>query len=268
MFLDAAALYVSLGFKVLPLAAGCKLPALKGGHGFKDATDEVDQIERWARRFPDANIGIATGEGSGLVVIDIDPRNGGTASICALAGTGKVFPPCPTVRSGNGGKHLYFAHPVGLSSSKGKLGPGIDVKSTGGYVVAPPSIIRPSDGGPGGEYIWITRPSLPLPPLPLWARELLTPRTKPEQRFEQRLSSESAVRSLEGIARRAASAAVGERNNILNWAAHKAGELVRERKIDTGLAEARLIEAGLSAGLPLPEVMRTVRSGLGAGERS
>ena len=151
MFQEAAALYVSLGFKVFPLAAGSKLPAIKGGHGFKDATDDADQMEQWARRFPNANIGIATGASSGLVVIDIDPRNGGTASMCKLGGKGMTFPPCPTVRTGNGGRHLYFAFPVGLASSLNKLGPGIDVKATGGYVVAPPSIIAPSDSGPGGQ---------------------------------------------------------------------------------------------------------------------
>jgi hypothetical protein len=196
MFRDAAAFLASLGFKVFPLAAGSKLPAIRGGRGFKDATDDIGQIERWARRFPNANIGIATGERSSLVVIDVDPRNGGTASMCMLAGMGKTFPLCPTVRTGNGGKHLYFTHPLGLASSKNKLGGGIDVKSNGGYVVAPPSIIGPSDSGPGGQYVWLTPLSTPLPPLPTWTCETLMPRTKPTRRIVSRPSSEAPSATL------------------------------------------------------------------------
>jgi hypothetical protein len=262
-FKAAAQHYADLGWKVFPLTAGSKLPAIKGGHGLKDATDDADQIEEWTRNFPAANIGIATGERSGVVVIDIDPRNGGTASMRMLAGTGKTFPPCPTVRTGNGGSHLYFAPPGGLGSCKDKLGRGIDVKSTGGYVVAPPSIIRPSDSGPGGPYFWVTPPSVSLPPLPVWTRELLMP-AKPLHRFEPHVSSAGAARNLEGMAQRIASARRGERNNLLNWCAYRAGNLVRDGQIDRCVVERRLTEAALRAGLGLPEILRTLRSGIEA----
>jgi hypothetical protein len=69
------------------------------------------------------------------------------------------------------------------------------------------------------------------------------------------------------LAQRVECAREGDRNNLLNWAAFKAGEQVREGKIDERLAEDRLTHAGLSAGLPLPEVVRTVKSGLEAGQR-
>ena len=104
-----------------------------------------------------------------------------------------------------------------------------------------------------------------MPPLPTWTREALTPRTRLARQFVSRPWSQDAERSLEGLAQRVECAREGERNKLLNWAAYKAGELVREGKINEHLAKERLTHAGLSAGLPLAEVMRTVRSGLEAG---
>ena len=147
MFRDAAATYVSLGYKIFPLAEGSKLPAIKGGHGFKDASDDSDQIDLWAKQFPKANIAIATGPPSGIVVVDVDPRNGGKDSLAKLAGSGFILPVCPQARTGNGGWHFYYILPEGLKASKDKLGRGIDIKAAGGYVVAPPSRIAKSDQG-------------------------------------------------------------------------------------------------------------------------
>ncbi len=266
MFLDAADLYVSLGFKVFPLARGSKLPAIKGGKGFKDATDDPKQIDAWARAYPNCNIAVATGEPSGIVVIDVDPRNGGFASLSKLAGAGNLFPACPTAKTGNNGRHMYFRLPAGLKSSKDRLGPGIDVKSTGGYVVAAPSWIAPTDAGPGGTYQWTVSPEhTPIPPLPQWTIELLLPKAKPAPRFEAVQTTEMAHRSLEGMARRLASAGSGQRNNILNWAAYKIGALIREGKVSTALADQRLTQAALAAGLTLPEIKATLASGFRAG---
>lgn len=263
MFLDAAAFYVGVGFKVFPLAAGSKLPAIKGGHGFKDATDDVAQIDAWAKAYPNANIAIATGEPSGIVVIDIDPRNGGMESVTKLAGRGLTFPSCPEARTGNGGLHLFFALPKRLKSSKNRLGPGIDVKSTGGYVVAAPSVIAASDQGPGGTYKWVVAPSPKyLPELPSWALAMLIPRADPLPKFEPRISEEGAERSLEGIAKKVAGAPEGERNNVLNWGAYHAGELIAQGKIGPSKVVQRLTQAALASGLPLAEVQATVMSGL------
>ena len=56
-----------------------KTPLLRredGGRGYLDATDDPDTITSWWTRWPSANVGLACG-GSGLTIIDIDPRNGG-----------------------------------------------------------------------------------------------------------------------------------------------------------------------------------------------
>ncbi len=264
MFANAAALYVSLGFKVFPLAEGSKLPAIKGGHGFKDASDDSEQIDKWQRQFPKANIAISTGAVSGIVVIDVDPRNGGRDTLAKLAGEGKIIPHCPQAKTGNNGWHFYFLLPSGLKASKDRLGKGIDIKSCGGYVVSPPSRIAKSDQGPGGEYAWIHSPeNTPLGPFPRWALETLRPITsKITPRFEPVQSADYAEKSLEGMAKRLASADQGNRNNILNWAAFKAGGLVRQGKLAASTVEGRLMQAALAVGLTLAETRATIASGI------
>lgn len=266
MFIEAADLYVSLGFQVFPLGHGSKLPAIKGGKGFKDASDDPKKIDAWARAYPKCNIAIATGEPSGIVVIDVDPRNGGFGSISKLAGAGNLFPPCPTAKTGNNGRHMYFRLPEGLKSSKDRLGPGIDVKSTGGYVVAAPSWIAPTEAGPGGTYQWLVSPeTTPIPPLPRWTVEKLLPKARALPRFEPMQTSEMAHRSLEGMARKLASSGAGTRNNLLNWAAYTVGALIRQGKLSSTLADQRLTQAALAAGLTLPEIKATLASGFRAG---
>src|SRR5262245_51022849 len=161
-FVIGAMPYVEqLGWKVLLLAPGSKLPFISkqnGGNGVHDASSDPDQIRAWGKLCPNGNVGIACGEASGIVVVDVDPRHGGDASIRVLAAKGHPFPAAPRQRSGNGGYHLVYRHQVGIGSSKNRLGRGIDVKSTGGYIVVAPSWIGPSDNGPGGAYVWEVSP--------------------------------------------------------------------------------------------------------------
>ncbi len=265
-FSEAADFYVSLGWRVFPLKEGSKLPAIKGGHGFKDATDDPQQIDKWVKEFPRANIAVATGSMSGIVVVDVDPRNGGRDSLAKLAGGGKVFSLCPQARTGNGGWHFYYALPHGLKASKDKLGPGIDIKAEGGYVVAAPSRIAKSQQGPGGEYTWLRRPESPaLPPFPAWALDWLRPRVF-APKFQSIASSGEAAKSLEGMASKLAMAMEGTRNDLLNWAAYTAGSLVRQGKLAAGTVDARLTQAALAAGLTLAETKATIASGLKGSE--
>src|SRR5436189_1424247 len=78
------------GFAVFPLRAGSKVPLMNGG--FYNATTDLDQVGRWWRKWPHANIGIATGPVSGLLVVDLDPKNGSVASEQELRREHKVFP--------------------------------------------------------------------------------------------------------------------------------------------------------------------------------
>ncbi len=157
------------GWLVFPLRAGTKRPL--SAHGFHDGTDSTSQARRWWSEFPDAGVAVATGRKSGLVVVDVDPRNGGDETLRSLITQFGELPPTRCVATGGGGQHYYFRHPGGVIPGVQSLWPGIDLKSDGGYVVAPPS--RHPSGmrykfvpavGPDGEL-------LPVLPMPGWMHE-------------------------------------------------------------------------------------------------
>ena len=133
--LAAAQGYASCGWAVFPLVPGQKRPLTD--HGFKDATTDSAKISRWWKKYPDANIGVATGNISGLIVVDIDdPRS--TAALRKLTGNTVTR----TSQTQSGGWHLFFKHPGIELGNRTKFLPGIDLRGDGGYVVAPPSIIN------------------------------------------------------------------------------------------------------------------------------
>ena len=111
-------------------------------HGVNDATTKNEQIESWWANNPDANIGIATGSRSGIIVLDIDPRNGGNKSLKRLKEKLGGLPQTVTALTGGGGRHFIFKYPsfaVRKDTSGKKFGGGVDVLSDGSIMVAPPS---------------------------------------------------------------------------------------------------------------------------------
>jgi len=99
-------------------------------NGVKDATTDPDQIRMWWKEWPDANVGIAGG--NGLVILDIDPRHGGDESLDELITEHGPLPDTPEVLTGGGGRHLYF---TGAAPNKVGVMPGLDLRGAGGYVV-------------------------------------------------------------------------------------------------------------------------------------
>lgn len=136
--LAAALDYASRGWHVFPCRPGEKAPAT--AHGFKDATTDTDTIRAWWTKNPAYNVAIATGKVSGIVVVDIDPRNGGDLEWAMLTAQNDT-PRTWTVRTPSGGRHFYFKCPDAGAPSRTGIRPGIDVKADGGYVLAPPSRI-------------------------------------------------------------------------------------------------------------------------------
>jgi putative DNA primase/helicase len=125
-------------------------------HGLNDATTDRATIRRWWGMWPLANIGLATGPASGLLVIDIDRRHSGHNALMALMEQHGKLPRTWRVRTLSGGWHLYFRYPGGLdirNSAGTVLGPGLDVRATAGYVVVPPSV-----GANGEPYVWEVGP--------------------------------------------------------------------------------------------------------------
>ncbi len=180
---DAALTYAARGWAVFPLhtpagdGCSCGNPDCEHAgkhprtqHGFLDATTDEEAIREWWTRWPDANIGIATGAVSGLVVIDIDPRHGGNETLVDLAHQYGALPNTIESITGGGGRHIFFAHPGGHVKSR-NLALGIDIKGDAGYIVAPSSLHVS-----GNRYEW-EGSSYPndtaLAPVPDWLLALL-----------------------------------------------------------------------------------------------
>ena len=153
LLLRAALAYAGRGVPVLPSEPGAKRPLTRNGHW--DATMDRRAIEQWWRRQPSANVGLPTGKGSGIVVLDVDADDGGLGSLAKLERAGAPVPKTARTRTGGGGIHLFFRYPRGteIRNSAGLLGPGLDVRGEGGYVVVPPSRTQ-------GSYEWVDRSPL------------------------------------------------------------------------------------------------------------
>jgi len=144
--------------------------------GLYGATTEEGVIRRWWSWWPNANVAIRTGAASGLVVVDVDVDRGAEASLDVLVARYGPLPAGRVVRTG-AGRHLYFAHPGGVvrNDAGRRLGPGLDVRGDGGYVLAPPA-----RHWSGAVYEVAGSPT-EIPPLPGWLTGLLRPpvRTRP-----------------------------------------------------------------------------------------
>lgn len=145
---DAALLYLSYGWSVIPFRPREKRPLL-AWLPFQKRRPSSEEVEAWFADHPDANIGIVTGVVSELIVIDIDPAHGGDDSLTELERRHGPLPRTVEVLTGGGGRHFYFRHPGGVVHNKVGLAPGIDLRGDGGVIVAPPSI-HPS----GRRYEW------------------------------------------------------------------------------------------------------------------
>ena len=261
--LDAALELAARGRLVMPLRPGTKQPATV--HGFKDATTDPSVIRQWWACWPRANVGIRTGMGTGIVVLDIDPPVG-YRSLEQLISTHGPLPEGPTVSTPRDGRHHYFAHPGGITvpNSAGKLGMGLDVRGDGGYVVAPPSVV----GARG--YSWHGR-ATELPPCPRWLLDALRPPVPPaiaRRRLVVLPGGRYAASALQGELDRVRTAAKGARNDTLNRAAFALGTLVGSGVLDAGLAGRALLDAALEAGLGEVESRGTILSGLNKGAAS
>jgi hypothetical protein len=139
-------------------------------HGVKDATSDEETVPTWWERWPDANVGIATGLVSGLIALDVDPRHGGDNSLADLERRHGPLPDTPRVITGGNGLHLYFRidRPLG---NRVAFAPGLDFRGDGGFVVAPPSLHVS-----GQRYIWeetAHHRDLALAVMPAWLLDLV-----------------------------------------------------------------------------------------------
>ncbi len=184
--LDAALDYAKRGWAIIPVHSvkengfcSCGAPGdytsepkhavgkhpYTGIHGHRDASKAEMQIKTWWLMWPEANLAIVTGKHSGLIVLDLDEKNGGYTSLGKLERQHGKLPDTAVVHSGGGGKHYYFKHPgFEVRGRRGML-PGIDIQADGGRIVAPPSNHKS-----GKRYEWDKKlgPDTELADLPRW----------------------------------------------------------------------------------------------------
>ena len=162
--LEAALKYQKMGLSVIPcILTPCKdrktdKKPLVAWAEFQTRKATRDEIESWFIKWPDASIGIVTGAISGLVVIDVDDLQVGTAALEPLL---PDTLPIPTAMTPRGGQHLYFKNPSQqLTNDVKQIVQGCDLRAEGGFVVVPPS--------PGYEWMIDSGiEDLPLPELPI-----------------------------------------------------------------------------------------------------
>ncbi|MGH3297144.1 MAG: bifunctional DNA primase/polymerase, partial [Trebonia sp.] len=249
------------------------------------ATTSPDQIRDWWARAP-YNIGIACGP-SGLIVIDLDlPHDVGEddegaadGALFPLSGAdilsrlarqnGERYPGGTyVVDTPSGGCHLYFSDAGGarVRNSAGAVGPHIDVRAEGGYVVGAGSRISGRAYAARGR-----RSPVPLPP---WLGRLVAeppaPPLVPAQWVPAGDPAQGrayAIAALRAETSRVAAAVPGTRNDTLNRAAFSLGQLVTAGLLPPIPVITSLIDAAMHAGLPEEEAIRTVRSGMAGGAR-
>lgn len=156
--LRAALRYAEKGLPVFPVD-GQKKPLVRWGKGEdghpdltkRRATTDPETVRAWWARWPLAMIGMRTGAPSGIVVLDVDTKNGvdGLANLRAIGIDPYSLSPAIAITP-SGGLHVYLRYNGQLRNSAGLLAEGVDIRGNDGYVVLPPSL--PSIGSP--EYQW------------------------------------------------------------------------------------------------------------------
>ena len=186
-YLGYALKYAKLGYSIIPIKPKDKSPLVEWTQYQKERATE-EQIRSWWLRWPNANIGVVTGRGSGIVVLDVDGPEGEQT----IKDRGYSLPPTTTSRTGGGGWHYLFRWPgFECSNFAGEAGRNIDFRGDGGYIVAPPS-----EHKNGNCYEWapgLTPGDIAPTELPLWLSELL------KRPREERTDRVDPLRVLAGV---------------------------------------------------------------------
>jgi hypothetical protein len=269
--LTAALKYAARGKRVFPCSLD-KKPLTQ--NGFKDATTDAATIKAWWGKHPQASIGMRTGEVSGIFVLDVDVADGkkGYESLAALEEKYGKLPETLCIRTGSGGRHFYFKYPAGheLGNSTGKLGPGLDTRGEGGYVIMPPSR-HVSGGNYKVENLGTPLADLPAEFIPLLEKPKFEERPAISKTHPTPRPGELppyVQKAIDGELQKLATTQKGERNDALNKAAYALGQWVGGGYINEGYADSLLWKAANENGLALEdatECRKTIQSGLTAG---
>jgi hypothetical protein len=246
---------------------GVKTPLVS--RGLKDATLNAPLISRLWKRYPEAMIGVPTGAPIGAWVLDIDvppDHEDGRIWLAEMEALHGPLPPTRTATTASGGKHYFWRYTTDVKN-RAAIAPGIDTRGTGGYVIAPGSVMLD-----GRRYEWDN--DLPIADAPAWLLELVTPRQAAPvtaQSFDyQAASNERYVEvSFDDELRILANHAVGGRGAQVNASAYNIGRFVGAGLLSRSEAEAGLFAAAQSNGVVAKdgerEIRAKIRRGLDAG---
>jgi Bifunctional DNA primase/polymerase, N-terminal len=256
----AAVAYARRDWFVFPVAPRGKTPLTQ--RGMLEASTDVGLVAAWWEQRPTANIGVSCGA-SGLLVVDLDSEDA-VRRWTDLAAHHDGHPKTLVARTGKG-YHVYFAGKGRSTASR--IAPGIDTRSGGGYVIAPPSV-----HGSGAVYRWLDPTREPVP-APEWLLELLEHGRHHEDEApgERRRLPDGVMftpyggSALDRITAEMAGTAEGERNATLNGLAYRCGRLSAAGQLADWVARRDLVAAALAAGLAPDEAEKTFRSGFTAG---
>lgn len=164
---DVAVGYMDLGWKIFPVDG--KVPVTM--NGLNDASAEHRLASIWWERHPGRGVAVATGKASGFWVLDLDGEEGRDTFVALQEKHGQI--PNTVASKTGSGFHLFFRMPEAgdVRNSASKVGPKIDVRGTGGYVVIPPSP-HPS----GKRYEWVAGRApeqAPIATAPGWLLDLV-----------------------------------------------------------------------------------------------
>lgn len=263
--MEAAIRYAKSGKRVLPIAAGSKIPTLTSWQ--ERATTNEQEIRNWfGGEGSGANIGIATGPGSGVAVLDVDTKGAdGWASLREYEGKHGKMPSTLSVKTPSGGAHFYFKYPDGVKiKNRAGILPGIDIRGSGGYVLAPPSVVD------GNQYTWDNAKGEPAQAY--WLLGLIhnidkKPKIAAARALVTKNGSGSAYGSaaLRSEIEAVRTAPEGQRNNQLFTSALKLGSLAAAGHLDADEVSDSLSDAAKEAGLGDEEIEKTVSSGIEKG---
>jgi hypothetical protein len=235
-------------------------------HGFYAASTEPSRVRAMVAAVPCGQLAIRTGAASGLLVVDIDPQHGGTASFAKLIARSLV-PRTLSVLTGSWGTHLYYRHPgQHMASRPMPRLKGIDIKADGGYVVLPPSIHhrtgRPYEWRPGATEVEEMPPALVTACLPPMPADSPSPQNRPitTQQGGGISHPDKLLNAHLDAVRRAAE---GHRRTTLYGAARGVARMVAAGAIEHTAAIAALTDVGREA----EQTDREIRAAIAGGFR-
>ena len=196
--------WAAKGFHVFPIYPGGKAPMC--ANGLYDATTDTVQIDEWWSECPEANIGCSP-DASGHMVLDVDDKGDkhGSDTLTKLDSSGFKIPDTLTIRTPSGGRHLWFKGKC--KSTVQKVGPALDTRGIGGYVILPGSEVG------GGRYS--TLRSVDIVETPTWIYKRLSQRTRDSEsavteQFDRPQNLKRAQQYLEDLVANGAVAVEGE----------------------------------------------------------